>query len=276
MGQDPHIIQYENSFLLIQSAYANTRIVIKQFTNLNDMKRNQSHTVWIEGKHQLLWAPELHEIGGKWYIYYAASPTGRNEDHRMYVLEADTPLGHYHSLGRVETPDDFWAIDQTILHHEGQYYTFWSGWPTENAGFPQNLYGALLHSNSNGRIVPNRIGARSLLSKPSYEWEQSISSIIEGPQVLKHQEKLFLTFSANASWTNEYCVGLLEYIGGPILSSDSWVKHPQPILKGGGHGCQVGDFYVYHRKLSHAPGWNDRELGVTKVEWDDQGLPHLT
>ena len=33
-----------------------------------------------------LWAPELHFIAGKWYMYFAADG-GRNEGHRIYVLE---------------------------------------------------------------------------------------------------------------------------------------------------------------------------------------------
>ena len=41
---------------------------------------------------QLIWAPELHEIDGKWYIYFAATHTHDLDalgmfQHRMFVLE---------------------------------------------------------------------------------------------------------------------------------------------------------------------------------------------
>jgi GH43 family beta-xylosidase len=36
-----------------------------------------------------LWAPELHFIKGKWYMYFAADD-GNNNNHRIYVLENPT------------------------------------------------------------------------------------------------------------------------------------------------------------------------------------------
>lgn len=270
MGQDPHITKWENTFLLIQSAYGNKRIIIRQIDDLSNMIRNTMTTVWIEGNHQELWAPELHNIDDKWFIYYAATHTGRNEDHRMYVLEADHPLGPYHSLGKVITPnnEDFWAIDQTIFQHNQEWFTVWSGWHENSPGFPQHLYGAVLEA-------PNRIGPRSLLSSPHFNWEKTIAPLLEGPQILKNdQGKIYLTYSCDASWTQEYKVGLLEHNGGPILDPESWQKYPEPILTGGGHGTFVGTFYVYHRKLSCSEGWFDREITVKPFHWAN-GVPKI-
>src|SRR5215475_2620514 len=57
-----------------------------------------------------LWAPELHLIDGRWFIYYAAD-NGQNERHRMWVLEAESsdPRGKYRCRGPLETGG--WAID---------------------------------------------------------------------------------------------------------------------------------------------------------------------
>src|SRR3974390_2652201 len=38
---------------------------------------------------QDVWAPELHFLGGKAYLYYAADD-GTNADHRMFAAESDT------------------------------------------------------------------------------------------------------------------------------------------------------------------------------------------
>ena len=35
-----------------------------------------------------LWAPEIHSIDGRWYIYFAASD-GNNANHRVFVLVSD-------------------------------------------------------------------------------------------------------------------------------------------------------------------------------------------
>lgn len=277
LGQDPHIVQWNDTFLLIQSAYNNTRIVIKQFEHLHEMNRNQSHTVWLDPKHKEIWAPELHEIDSKWYIYFAASHDGQNENHRMYVLEADHPLGPYHSLGRLIVPEDedVWAIDQTILIQNDALYAIWSGWDKKDDGMPQRLYIAAMES-------PTTLsGNRVLLSSPTLPWEQVIAPLLEGPQVLQTKEKLFISYSADASWSQqEYSVGLLEYTGANILDPLSWTKLPVPFLTGGGHGAffiyNNETYYCYHRKLSHESGWQDREIRYTTVEWDPNGYPHLS
>lgn len=272
-GQDPHLVPYQGGYLLVQSAYNDRRIVIKELRFLEDIRSGISTTVWIDSGEKQIWAPEIHEMDGKWYIYYSSSD-GNNPTHRTHVIEADNPLGPYRSLGKVFDPnssEDFWSIDTTIFEHDGQRYAAWSGWPSEFAGFPQHLYLAAL-------LSPNRIGPRIELAKPHFDWEKSVAALLEGPQALKNENtgKLFVTYSANASWTNEYAVGLLEYTGGPILNPESWVKAPNPILKGGGHGCFIGDRYIYHRKLSHAQGWADREIVCGTLTWDANGYPHIS
>ena len=95
-----------------------------------------------------LWAPELHFVNGNWYLYYALDD-GDNANHRMYVSRGTDPnnaLAPFTSPKRMTVPgDDFWAIDATVLQYgNGQNYIIWSGWPTIDAGFPQNLYIARL------------------------------------------------------------------------------------------------------------------------------------
>lgn len=38
-----------------------------------------------------IWAPEIHFLNEKWYIYFAAASTDSLFNHRMYVLENDNP-----------------------------------------------------------------------------------------------------------------------------------------------------------------------------------------
>ncbi len=108
-----------------------------------------------------------------------------------------------------------------------------------------------------------------------------IAPLNEGPQILRNSRdgKLFIAFSADASWTPEYKVGLLEWTGGEILDPSSWTKLPRPILTGGGHGCFIEvdgqGHFVYHRKLSHDPGWADREIRAEPFTWDAHGYPFI-
>jgi GH43 family beta-xylosidase len=276
-GQDPFVVPHDGAFLLVQTVRNDRRIVIKRFTDLSRMDRNSQTVIWkplrgsVRGRQ--LWAPELHEIGSRWYVYYAASD-GQNENHRMYVLEADHPLGPYHALGKICDPrHDSWAIDLTVLQHEGRLYAVWSGWEGEHDGFPQHLYIAPMAD-------PVTLAAeRVRISSPEFEWEMRVAPLNEGPQVLRNRRdgKLFIAFSADASWTPEYKMGLLEWTGGDVCDPGSWRKLPRPILTGGGHGCFIeaggAGHFVYHRKLSADPGWADREIVAEPFTWDTDGYP---
>src|SRR5581483_3573837 len=126
---------------------------------------------------------------------------------RTYVLEADEPLGPYREAGRLfDAHHDRWAIDLTVLEHEGRLYALWSGREGE-AKFPQNLYIAAMAD-------PCTIaGRRSCISTPEHDWEMSVAAVNEAPEILRNwrQGKLFVAYSADASWTRAYKMGLLEW-----------------------------------------------------------------
>lgn len=276
-GQDPWVVPHEGELLLVQSGRNDRQIVIKRFRDLRRMHRNETTVIWsppARSDHsRQIWAPELHEIDGRWYVYFAASD-GHNENHRMYALEADHPLGPYREVGKICDPDhDTWAIDMTVLQHDGGLFAVWSGWEGENDGFPQNLYIAPMSD-------PWTIcGERRLIARPERGWEMSVAPINEGPQVIRNteQDKLFIVYSADASWTQAYKMGLLEWVGGDVTRPDSWRKLPRPFFTGGGHGCfietDIGRRMVYHRKMSADPGWGDREIRSKPFGWDADGYP---
>lgn len=211
------------------------------------------------------WAPELHHIGEKWYIYVAADD-GRNEHHRMYALEGDAPTGPFTFAGKVAAPADFWAIDGTVLSLDGRLYFIWSGWEGET-DTGQNLYIAPMDS-------PTRIsGDRVRISAPEYKWETQGHPINEGPQVLQDDRGTYLLYSASGSWTDDYCIGMLALSGSDPLDPASWVKCPRPVLSkqdgafGPGHcsflrAANGQEYIIYHANLESGTGWNGRTVRV--------------
>lgn len=275
-GQDPWIVPYEDSMLLIQAAGDERRIVIRQFSDLEHMNRCHETVIWEPGDDtdhgEQIWAPELHEIDGRWYIYYSASD-GYGRNHRTYVLEAADPFGPYREAGRICDPQhDTWAIDLTVLRHEGALYAVWSGREGDEK-FPQNLYTAAMADPC------TLAGERRLISAPEHDWEMSVAAINEAPEVLRNREqgKLFIIYSADASWTSAYKMGLLEWRGGDVTSLTSWRKRPDPLALHGGHACFVetsdGRYVVYHQKLTSDPGWADRVIRWAPYRWDADGHP---
>ena len=278
-GQDPFVVPFENSLLLIQTRANDRQISVLRFPSLARMHENTESVIWTPPRGsdhaREIWAPELHNIDRLWYVYYAASD-GENERHRTYVLEADHPLGPYHELGKVYDPlHDTFSIDLTVLRHDRKLYAVWSGWDGPNDGFPQNLYIAPM---ANPWTISEE---RTLISRPEHDWELSVAAINEGPEVLRnpHDGKLFIAYSADASWTSAYKMGLLEFVGGDVTDPSSWQKLSRPLFTGGGHGCFVevdGVLYaVYHRKLTNEPGWSDRVIRYDPVGWDSAGYPFI-
>lgn len=225
-----------------------------------------------------VWAPELHKLDGRWYVYYAAD-NGKNENHRMGVLECDgpTPEGPWHEAGQLYTGNR-WAIDGTVLEVGGQRYFLWSSWPGATDGV-QNLSIAPMDS-------PTSISAEpTVIATPDRPWERVALPLIEGPEVLVHGGRTFVVYSASGSWTPDYCLGLLELTpGADPLDPKSWTKHPEPVFRrtdtvfGPAHASFTTsadgmiDYIVYHAKKTTKPGW-DRNVRVQAFGWTTEGFP---
>lgn len=231
-----------------------------------------------------IWAPELQFVRGRWYIYFAASD-GDNRNHRMYVLEGSTddPQGAYVFRGQITDATNRWAIDGIAVEHDGGLYFVWSGWRHENDGFPQLLYIAEMSDPCTIR------GPRHEIAAPELPWECQGAALLEGPAVLYGDSGLFISYSASASWTDHYALGLLHYTGGDILSATAWQKSPAPVFAahaerqvfGPGHNSFVKspdgteDWIVYHAIDRAGGGWPQRSVRAQRFGWTDDGQPML-
>jgi GH43 family beta-xylosidase len=228
-----------------------------------------------------IWAPEIHFFAGKWYIYYAADD-GANEHHRLYVLESKTadPQGAYTDKGKIYDPNtDRWAIDATVLQKDdGSLYLIWSGWEGFVDKIAQNLYIAPMSN-------PWTIGGnRALISRPDHSWEGWIN---EGPEVLKRNGKIFIVYSANGSWTPDYCLGLLMNTDGDVMNPQTWTKSNVPFLSrspgvyGPGHNTfaksadGTQDWIIYHATDNPTDGWRNRRPRAQKITWNADDTPNF-
>jgi len=112
-----------------------------------------------------LWAPELHIIDGKCYIYVACDD-GDNMNHRMYVLEndSDDPQKPYRLYGKISDSTNRWAIDGTVMKYKAEMYFVWSGLEGEK-NVCQKLYIAKMKN-------PYELcSERVMISTPELDWE---------------------------------------------------------------------------------------------------------
>ncbi|MCF7668282.1 MAG: glycoside hydrolase family 43 protein [Verrucomicrobia bacterium] len=279
-GADPWVIFQEGEYYYCFSS--RNRIWIARAGKLHEIGRAEKKAVWnpppdAEYSREL-WAPELHLLDGKWYIYVAADD-GDNYNHSMYALErADAdPLGPFTFKGKVAAPPDKWAIDGTVLEMGGLLYFIWSGWEG-NVNVRQNLYIAPM---SNPWTI---CGERVLISRPVFDWEKHGDPLVnEGPEVLKKDGKVFIVYSASGSWTDHYCLGMLTLSGTEPLKPGAWKKHPEPVFESTedviapGHASFVHttggeDWIVYHAAKYSGAGWN-RNVRMQRIHWSESGLP---
>jgi len=274
---DPWVVQHEGWYYYCESRLQDS-IYIRKAKNFVNLNQDPGTLVWsapvFGSNSRSVWAPELHHIQGKWYIYYAADD-GLNENHRMWVLEANDPCGPYVCRGALETSG--WAIDGTLLQVNDALYFVWSGWPGKENG-KQNLYIAPM---SNPWTLSS---GRTLLAEPEHSWECIDMAICEGPQILQNDGRTFIVYSASGSWTVDYCLGLIELEGNDPLNPAHWDKKGCCFKKservwGIGHCSFVKspdgteDWIVYHAKSKRKKGWNDRNVRAQKFAWTPDGLP---
>lgn len=291
-GADPWVTRHDGKYLWCFSE-GNRGISVWVSDRLNSI--GTRHVVWQAPEtgpfSKEVWAPEMHLLDGKWHIYFAAS-NGENKNHLAYVLvsKGADPLGPYQIEGPFATGDgadgkspNIWAIDMTVLEHSGKRYAIWSGWDKPGTD-QQFLYIAPMEN-------PRKLaGPRVLLcANDTHLWErieerEGTRGLNEGPEVLQHGGRTFVTYSCGASWTRTYKLGMLELIGNNPLDPASWKKNPQPVFTSAGPVVGVGHstfvpspdgketWHVYHTKVDKRDGWR-RAISIQPVKFAGDGLP---
>ncbi len=285
-GEDPWVIYWQGNYYYCHDR-DDRQIVMHKASKLEDIGKRPK-VVWNDPlctPEAELWAPELHRLENKWYIYFT---TGKEEKHRMYALESttDDPMGPYEMKGKIADPSDQWAIDGTILYLKDKYYFVWSGWKNQNDK-TQNLYIAPM---SNPWTIS---GERVCISRPEYDWEKVGAPvwphINEGPQALEKQGQIFIIYSASHSLTDSYCLGRLTLAGDDPLMPSSWVKEPRPvfskngIIYGPGHASFIekpdgSDWIIYHSTAETGINtdvniWDSRVVRAQQFSWNKDGSP---
>ena len=297
-GADPWCI-YQNGYYYYTNSMGD-KLVLWKTKNMADLKNAVKKTIWTPPLNtsysKELWAPELHFIDNKWYMYFAADD-GSNNNHRIYVLEnpsRDPLAGTWTLKGKVADATNKWAIDASVFENKGKYYMIWAGWQGDENG-EQDIYIAQLKN-------PWTItGPRVKVSSPTYQWEKYGDlhdannpphvNVNEGPEILKHSNKIFLVYSASGCWTDYYALGMLTAsTDGDLLNPKSWMKSPEPVFKQSpenevyapGHNAFFKspdgkeDWIIYHANAKPGLGCGkQRSPRMQQFSWDKNGNPYF-
>lgn len=291
-GADPWLVKHNNEYIYCYSA--NNSIFISRsgkMTKLGEIKKiwTAPATGWNRA---CVWAPEIHFVADRWYVYYAAGQSGPPFIHqRTGVLRSKTAdvFSDYEDMGVLYTGDDpadpnsnVWAIDMTIFEHKGKLYSIWSGWIKQETtdATQQHLY---ISEMENPWTMK---GKRVKLSSPAESWETGGPlNLNEGPEILKKGNNVFVIYSCRESWLVEYRQGMLQLINpeGNLLDPANWKKTGpvflgNPQVYGVGHCSFVKspddteDWIIYHSKKSTKPGW-ERDVRMQPFQWNSDGTP---
>ena len=295
---DPYLYKFNKKYYFTATCPEYDHIELRCADTINGIATATPRTIWVRhntGKMAShIWAPEIHYIMGKWVIYFAAGELPGIWEIRPYALicEGDDPMeDSWVEAGMMQAAEgdpysftDF-SLDMTVFEHRGKWYTIWAQKVGTVNGI-SNLYIAELENPVKLRTV------QVLLTTPDYDWERDGGFWVnEGPAVLKHHGKVYVTFSASATGAC-YCMGMLTAdLNSDLLDPLSWRKSRWPVLQtdetlkvyGPGHNCFVRGDENEHLTLLHFRSYekitgdplndHNRHAHVMKVTFDENDAP---
>jgi beta-xylosidase len=246
-----------------------------------------SEPAWVESHP---WAPELHQVAGRYVVYYSAKP----KDGTVMAVGAavaDRPTGPWVDRGPI-LAGEVGAIDPNYFRDplDGRHYLLWKH---ELNGVGPGR-GTPIYLQEHAPDGLSLIGERTELVRNDRSWE---GDLIEGPWMLFKDGYYYLFYAGNAYYDQRYATGVarsrradvplaeqlaaidapprLEKHGPPILASDG-----QDPWQGPGHGSVVTgpdglDYFVFHAWQKGLVAGGHPRLGMLEpIRWRD-GWPTI-
>ncbi|GIE95664.1 family 43 glycosylhydrolase [Paractinoplanes rishiriensis] len=293
---DTHIYKHTDGYYYMTATVPEyDRLVLRRSTTLQGLSSAAETVIWrkhssgIMGAH--IWAPEIHFIDGKWYVYFAAGATNNIWAIRMYVLEGtgSNPLtATWTERGQIRTAWETFSLDASTFVANGVRYLIWAQ-SEPGIATNSNIYIARMTNPWTITGTPVR------LAVPTLDWEMRGGvKVNEGPIVIQRNNRIFMTYSASATDAN-YCLGLLTASStANLLSASSWTKTPTPVFVSNANTGQWGpghnsftvsedgqsDILVYHdrsyQNISGDPLKDpNRRTRIQKLYWNADGTPNF-
>ncbi|MDI5831818.1 family 43 glycosylhydrolase [Shewanella xiamenensis] len=290
---DPWVIRDDDgSYYFIASVPEFDRIELRHAKTIDGLRQATPKTLWR--KHETgpmsidIWAPELHKIDGRWYIYFAASNKDVRFHNRMFVLglEGDSPMtGQWQELGKLQSAQDAFSLDATSFSLKGERYFIWA---QQDKAKRYNTGLVIAKMLSPTQLSDNE----TIISEPLLDWERLGFKVNEGAAVLVKNGKVFVTYSASAT-DDRYAMGLLwADENADLLDPKSWHKSPSPVFTtepslnrfGPGHNSFVlaedgkTELMFYHARnyleLQGTPLTDgNRHTYYRAIRWSADGFP---
>jgi len=315
---DPHVVKGNDGYYYFTASYpmigsedptGYDRVILRKAETIEGLASAEEITIWDVDRSPIserwVWAPEIHEINGTWYVLFTTSrPEWGVWGIRPIIIACNKgdrdPMkpenweseGHFsESVEGDEMAFKHFSLDMTYFENKGTHYVSWAEKPNLS-----NIMIASIDPDQPWKLTSKA----TLLSIPQYGWERKGQTWVnEGSAVIKNEGKVFLAFSASTV-DEAYSIGILHADeDADLLDVNSWTKIPYPLLSsddldgqvGPGHNSFTIDEHghpllVYHaRTVGEVSGPGDKGDGglfdpgrharIRPVHFDAKGIPVL-
>ncbi len=284
---DPQIRRYGDTWWVFPTGSGESKDPCFNAFSSKDMKSWTLHprilttneVTWAKGA---MWAPDAHEVGGRYYLFFSANDAypvgGKRGDGEpqteaklqgyggIGVAVADRPEGPYRDLIGKPLIDRFWnraqPIDQYVFEYKKEWYMVYGGWGRCNL---------VKLAKDFKSLVPFEDGAMWRNMTPK--------GYVEGSVMFERNGKWYFMYSGG-DWTgNDYCVNYS--VGkspfGPFEFKGKVLGIQRPIATGAGHhsvACIPGTdkwLICYHRRPIPNKGRGHRVVCIDRMEFDSNG-----
>ena len=307
---DPAIAKYNGKYYFISTndLDGNHSLYIRQADTISGLVTAQQicilDTTMYPHLGNLLWAPEIHIIKDRLYIFHAGTPESFfcEQSHVMALKPGGNPIkaSDWEMPRRVVKADGSMlygeegiTLDMTVFWSAGKLYASWSQRQFKPVDLGAWLYIAEVDPDQPWVLKTEP----QVLTVPEYGWENNHTFVAEGPFALYKGGKIYLSYSG-ALVDATYVVGMLSMDdGADPLNSASWTKENYPLLTsrsvpgeyGPGHNAYVTDdnglvWNTYHARPGNVPSvhagdtnaaFGDRSSGIRRVHFNVEGYPLL-
>lgn len=299
-GAYPFATQKDGTYYYTMQTDKKDTIVLWATDDLRKINEENGHVVWTYNENDMyhVWAPEIHYINNRWYIYFECDD-GNTDNHQLYVLENESqdPLqGKWTLRGPIMTNEEWnFGIHPNTFVVNGRQYLLWSGWQKRRTESETQCI--FIAEMQNPWTLKSK---RVLLSQPEYEWERQWINpdgsrsaypifVNENPQafISPDGQNVIVAYSASGIWTTYNSLGVLyAKTNSDLLNPKSWTKMSEPQFVADRSGNLFGTSnisvvssgdgkttYMLYEAKHESNGQIPRDIRLTKISWDDNSMP---
>ena len=302
---DPNVVKYNGKYYFVATteANSNTGIYIRESDTVTGLNKAEQHLIYDVAKGAAFgyetpanhWAPELHIVNGELYMFFSANiGSGFNVQSMLMKLTGDDPTNYddWGDLQRFLNKDGGYltepyggiTLDMTHFTYNDRDYVVWAQRNFSKNGGTSDLWIGEIDKNKPYQLITEAVK----FTDCEYGWERNHTFVIEGPNTIFTDDKLYLTYSGGAT-DETYCVGVTTIDlneNTNFLDVNAWTKYNYPILtglsvkgyNGPGHNSYVVDedgnlINVFHARDDRGRFQRDTFLRI--VHFGVDGAPIL-